>query len=182
MTSTSRYGFQTQQERETQRKNEEEAGRPLREKRAQIAIATAQRIGPIIRDSLTEYFRSMNLSTVDAAGAEHVALFKEEPGLTGYTWTAWSSIKTGTHSDYQADGVHLLDEHTAYTITIFLVVNRDGLPLLHIGDYVRSKLVGGVPIIASNFLLETPGQLAGLLETRTGIRQVGLDEYLDAHA
>lgn len=180
MTSASRYGFQTQQERETQTKNEEEAGRPLLEKRAQIAIATAQRIGPVIRDSLTEYFRSMNLSIVDDTGAEHVALFKEQAGLKGYTWTAWSRIKTGTHSDYQADGVHVLDEHTAYTITISLVVNRDGLPLLHIGDYVRSKLVGGLPIMASNFPLEIPGQLAGVLETRAGIRQVGLAEYLDA--
>jgi hypothetical protein len=180
MTNTSKYGFQTEQEREAQRKNEEEAARPLREKRTQIILATAQRIGPVIRDSLTEYFRSMNLSIADDTGAEHVALFKEEAGVRGYTWKAWSRIKTGTHSDYQADGVHLLDEHTAYTITISLVVNRDGLPLLHIGDYVRSKLVGGVPIIASNFPLEIPSQLAEALESRTGIQQVGLAEYLDA--
>ncbi|MCL4487478.1 MAG: hypothetical protein M1132_06525 [Chloroflexi bacterium] len=180
MTKTSRYGFQTVQERETEQKNEEEAGRPLREKRTRIAVETAQRIGPLIRDSLAEYFRSMNASTVDDTGAEQVALFKEEAGIRGHTWTAWSKIKTGIHSDYRADGVHLLDEETAYTITVSLVVNHDGLPLLHIGDYARSKLVGGSPVVDSHFLMEIPSQLAGVLETETGIKQVSRAEFLDA--
>ncbi|MGE5263850.1 MAG: hypothetical protein ACM3S0_10740 [Acidobacteriota bacterium] len=176
----SRYGFETEQERESTKKRDEQTESAQREKRKQISDATAQRIGQAIRDSLAEYFRSMGLSTVDATGAEQVALFKEETGIKEHTWTAGSRKKTGTHTEYRADGVHVLDEHTAYTITVSLAVNRDGLPLLYIRDYATSKLVGGMPVAASKFLLEIPSQLKAILENNTGIRQVRLSEYLAA--
>lgn len=151
-----------------------------RKERQQISDATAQRIGPLVRDGIVAYFRSLGLSTIDDAGAEQVALFKESTGIKGHTWTGWSRKKTGTHSEYCSDGVHVLDEHTAYTITVSLVVCQDGVPLLHVGDYTRSKLVGGSPVIASNFDLEVPSQLAAALETTTGIKQVGEAEFLRA--
>ncbi len=172
--------FETEPEKENERKRRAEGVRALREKRKQISDATAQRIGPAIRDSLTEYFRSMGLSTVDDIGEEHIVLFKEEDGIKEHTWRAWSRKKTGTHSEFRTDGVHLLDEHSAYTITVSLVVDKDGVPLLHLGNYVRSKLVGGTPVIASDFKLEIPGQLGEVLQNKTGIKSVGLGEYLAA--
>jgi hypothetical protein len=178
MASTLR--FETQPEKENERKGRAEAQSALREKRRQILNATATQIGPAVRDSLTEYFSSMGLCTVDDTGEEHVALFKEEEGIKGHTWRAWSMKKTGTHSEYRTDGVHLLDEHSAYTITVSLVVNSEGVPLLHLGNYTKSKLVGGAPVIASDFGLEIPSQLGEVLQNRTGIKLVGLGEYLAA--
>ncbi len=176
----SRYGFLTEQERENEKKRAAEAEAILRGKRRQISEATVQKIGPVIRSSLAEYFHSMGLSTVDDTGKEQVALFQEKNGDKGHTWRAWSRIKTGTHSDYRADGVHVLDEHTAYSITVSLVVNKQGLPLLYIGDYVRSKLVGGTPVPASDFSLEIPSRLVQALENKTGITLVDRVKFLDA--
>lgn len=176
----SSYGFLTQQEREDEKKSVAGAQTALREKRRQIADATVQRIGPVIKESLVEYFRSMGLSAVDNSGKNQVALFQEENGIKGHTWRASSQIKTGTHSDYRADGVHVLDEHTAYSITVSLVVNKDGQPLLYIGDYVRSKLVDGKPVAASDFTMEIPSQLAQALESRTGVKLVDRVRFLDA--
>ncbi len=157
--------------------SEAEAANALREKRRQIADATVERIGPIIRDCLTDYFHGLGLSTIDYTGEDHAALFKEENGIQGHVWQASSWKKTGTHSDYRSDGVHLLPEHTAYSIAVSLVIDKDGLPLLHIGDYSASKLVGGKPVAASQFSLEVPSALEGVLQARTGIKPVGLAEY-----
>lgn len=176
----SRYGFLTQQEREDAKQTAAETETVLREKRRQVSDATVQRIGPVIRSSLAEYFQSMGLSTADHAGHEQVALFQDENGIKGHTWRASSRIKTGTHSDYRADGVHVLDEHTAYSITVCLVVNKDGLPLLYLGDYVRSKLVDGKPVTASDFTMEIPNQLAQALESKTGVKLVDRVRFLDA--
>ncbi len=176
----SRYGFLTQQEREDEKKIAAEAQTVLRERRRQISDATVQKIGPVIRESLTEYFRSMGLSKTDSAGEDQAALFKEEDGIKGHSWKAWSWKKTGTHSDYRADGVHVLDEQTAYSIVVSLVINKDGLPLLYIGDYVRSKLVGGTPVAASEFSLDIPSQLAQTLENKTGVKQVDRVKFLAA--
>ncbi len=176
----SRYGFLTQQEREDEKRNTAQAVDLLREKRRQISDAMVQRIGSIIRESLAEYFRSMGLSIVDGTGEEQVAIFQEETGKHGYTWRARSRIKTGTHSDYRADGVHILDEHTAYSITVSLAVDKDGQPLLYVGDYVRSKLVGEKPVAASDFTLEIPGRLAQTLGDKTGIRLGDRVKFLNA--
>jgi hypothetical protein len=173
----SKYGFATVQEREDERKRGEAADDMLREKRRGISDATAERIGPIIRECLAEFFRSLGLSTVDYTGEDQPALFKEDYGIQGHTWKASSWKKTGTHSDYRTDGVHLLAEHTAYTITVSMAITNDGLPLLRIGDYAASKLVGGTPVAASNFALEIPSQLERALEAKTGIKPVGLAEY-----
>jgi hypothetical protein len=176
----SRYGFLTQQEREDAKKTAADAETVLREKRRQISDATVQRIGPIIRESLAEYFRSMGLRKADSTGEEQAALFNEQDDIKGHSWKAWSWKKTGTHSDYRADGVHMLDEQTAYSIVVSLVINKDGLPLLYIGDYVRSKLVDGKPVAASEFSLEIPSQLAQALENKTGIKLVDRVKFLDA--
>lgn len=176
----SRYGFLTQQERENEKRRAAEAETILRERRRQVSDATVQRIGPILRESLAEYFRSIGLSAADDTGKEQAALFQEEDGIKGHTWIARSMKKTGTHSEYRTDGVHVLDEHTAYTLTVCLVVDRDGQPLLHIRDYTTSKLVGGAPVAASKFSLEIPDELGRVLESKTGIRHVPLGEFLDA--
>lgn len=176
----SRYGFLTQQEREDEKKSVAGSQTVLREKRRQIADATVQRFGPVIKESLVEYFRSMGLSAVDHSGEKQVALFQEENGIKGHTWTASSQIKTGTHSDYRPDGVHVLDEQAAYTITVSLVVDKDGLPLLHIGHYARSRLVGGAPVAASEFTMEIPGQLVQILQAKTGIQPVDRVKFLNA--
>jgi hypothetical protein len=176
----SQYGFLTQQERDEEKKKAAEDEAVLRAKRRQVADATVQDIGPLIRASVAEYFRSMGLSTVDDTGAEQVALFEEKNADKGHIWRAWSQIKTGTHSDYRADGVHVLDELTAYSITVSLVVSRDGAPLLYVGDYVRSKLVGGTPVPASDFALEIPSRLTQALENKTGIKLVDRVKFLNA--
>lgn len=176
----SRYGLETELERARRKQRETETASALRDKRRQIVEATAHSVGAVIRDIFAEHFHGMGLSTIDETGAEQVALFKEETGVKGHTWTAWSQKKTGTHTEYRADGAHVLDEHTAYTITVSVVVNRDGMPLLRILDYAASKLVGGTPVAASTFSLEIPAALARELEDKTGIRQVGLGEYLGA--
>jgi hypothetical protein len=176
----SRYGFETEQERQATKKRDEQTESADRDKRKLVADTTALRIGSIVRDGIAAYFRSLGLSTVDDSGAKQVALFKEANGNQGHTWTAWSRIKTGTHTDYRTDGAHVLEEYTAYTITVSLVVDQDGLPLLYIGDYARSKLVGDSPVIASKFLLDIPSQLAGALEKNTGIKQVSRAEFLRA--
>ncbi len=176
----SRYGFLTQQEREDEQKSVAGAQTALREKRRQIADATVQRFGPVIKESLVEYFRSMGLSAVDKSGEKQVALFQEENGIQGHTWRASSQIKTGTHSDYRPDGVHILDEQTAYSIVVSLVINKNGLPLLYIGDYVRSKLVDRKPVAASEFSLEIPSQLVQALENKTGIKLVDRVNFLNA--
>ncbi len=176
----SRYGFLTQQEREEEKKRAAEDEAVLRAKRRQVSDATVQNIGPVIRASVAEFFHSMGLSTVDDTGVEQVALFQEKNGDKGHTWRAWSRIKTGTHSDYRADGVHVLDEQTAYSITVSLVINKDGLPLLYVGDYTKSKLVGGTPVPASDFALEIPSRLTQALENKTGIKLVDRVKFLDA--
>lgn len=145
--------------------------------RLSVLKATATKIGPVVRDCLSDYFASLGLLMTDEAGGEHPALFQEADGPQGHMWQASSRKKTGSHSDYRADGVHLLDEHTAYTITVFLVVDKNGVPLLHIGKYIRSKLMGGTPVIASEFQLETPAPLVQALAAKTGCKMVGPAEY-----
>lgn len=173
----SKYGFQTDQEREEDKKGGDAEATARRETRKHVLDATAQKIGPVIRDCLAGYFASLGLSMVDDAGQARAALFQEDDGIKGHSWKASSRIKTGSHSDYRADGVHVLDEHTVYTITVYLVVNYDNLPLLYIGDYTRSKLMGGTPVIASDFKLDVPAALAGTLASQTGIKQVGFVEF-----
>lgn len=148
-----------------------------RESQLNIQRATTEKISPIVRDCLSDYFASLGLGMTDEAGQEHPALFQESDGPQGHTWQASSRKKTGSHSDYRADGVHLLDEHTAYTITVFLVVNRSEVPLLYIGQYIRSKQVGGTPVVASEFQLEAPASLAEALAAKTGCKIVGRVEY-----
>ena len=122
-------------DRENDRKNgdAEESGR--RETRRRALEETVQRVGPVIRETFVEYFRSQGLSTVDYTGDEQVALFKEETGSKEHTWKASSWKKTGTHTEYRADGAHQLDEHTAYTITVSVIVTPENVPLLHFGVY-----------------------------------------------
>ncbi len=175
------YGFLTQQERETEKRDAAEAVALVREKRRQVSDAVVERIGPIIRESLAEYFTSMGQSVIDHAGQKQPASFKEVSGIRGHTWGASSQIKTGTHSDYQPDGVHVLDEVTAYKITVSLAVDQDSQPLLYVGDYVRSKLVGNVPVAASDFPMAIPSSLAQALENKTGIKVVDRVKFLKAH-
>lgn len=172
--------FQTRQPIDEHGPSKDAEATATREGRQQILDATAQRIGPIIRECLSYYFTSLGLSVTDEAGQEHPARFVENDGSQGYAWQASSRKKTGSHSDYRADGVHLLDEHTAYVITVFLVVNQSLTPLLYIGKYIRSKLTGGTPVIASEFQLETPVPLAEALAAKTGCKVVGMAEYLSA--
>jgi hypothetical protein len=178
MGRASKYGFQTEQERERDRSSGEAEASARQANRKQILEATVQKIGPVIRDCLVEFFRGMHLSTVDFTGEEQVALFKEEPGSKHHSWKASSWKKTGTHTEYRADGAHLLDEHTAYTITVILLVNPDNVPLLHMGEYTASKLVGKIPTIASSFSMEVPSQLKDRLGDKTGIRLADNAEYL----
>ncbi|MCL4486788.1 MAG: hypothetical protein M1570_01495 [Chloroflexi bacterium] len=172
--------LQAGQQRVQQTESNDVAAGAQREKRKQILATTSQKIGPAVRECLSDYFASLGLSMQDGTGQERPALFQEEHGAREHTWRAWSRKKTGSHSDYRADGVHLLDEQTAYTITVLLVVDRNDVALLYIGKYIRSKFVGGTPVVASDFQMEIPAQLAGALETKTGIKVVGLAEYQDA--
>lgn len=173
-------GFQNEQERENDRKNIQAEGNTRREQRRQSLDQAVQQTGPVIRETLTEYFRNQGLSTVDFTGDEQFARLQELAGDAEYTWVASSWKKTGTHTEYRADGAHLLDEHTAYTITLSLFVGRDSLPLLYVRGYTASKLVGKTPVVASNFLMETPSQLQNLLRDKTGLRLATTAEYFAA--
>lgn len=171
-------GFQSDQEREDDKNAASAYATARREDRKQTLEATVQRIGPVIRNCLVEFFRGMHLSTVDYTGDEQVAVFKEETGATQHTWKARSWKKTGTHTEYRPDGAHSLDEHTAYAMTVLLFVNQDNLPLLHLADYTASKLVGKIPVIASNFSMEVPTRFKDLLRDKTGIRLAEAAEYI----
>ncbi len=167
--------FQT--ERSTENAGKRDEAGASKEQRKQISAATVEKIGPVIRECLSDYFASLGLSMQDGTGQERSALIQEDDGVKGHSWRAWSRKKTGSHSDYRADGVHLLDEHTAYTITVYLVVDRNNAPLLYIGPYIRSKLVGGVAVVASDFQLEVPAPLKVALGTKTQIKLGELAEY-----
>lgn len=176
----SKYGFQSEQEREEEKRIKAAAESALRDKRKQVSSETVQRIGAVVRDCLAEYFSTLGLGAQDESGQAQAARFEEVDGIKGHTWKARSWKTTGTHSEYRADGVHALEEQTAYSITVMLVVNRDCLPLLRVGDFSRSRLVGGKPIPASDFRLDIPRELVTALEVRTGIKQAGVAEYLRA--
>ncbi len=180
MNRASQFRFQTDQERENDRKNRADAENARRERRKETVAQAVQQIGPIIRHVLGEFFRSQGLSIVDESGAEQMALFKEESGPKGHAWTAWSRIKTGTHTEYRSGAAHVLDEETVYTVTVSLVATKDGVPLLRIRDYATSKLVGGIPVTASRFPAAIPSALETLLEKNTGVRYAPLNEYLAA--
>lgn len=180
MTKASNYGFQTEQERESERSSTDTEISERQANRREILESTAQRIGPVMRNCLVEFFRGMHLSTVDFTGDEQVAVFKEETSAARHTWKAWSWSKTGTHTEYRADGAHSLDEHTAYAMTVSLFVNRENLPLLYLADYSASKLVGKVPTIASTFSMDIPTRFKHLLQDKTGVRLADTAEYLKA--
>lgn len=180
MNRASPSGGQTRQERESDRMNSSADENARRERRAETVDQTVRQIGPTIQHTLEEFFRSQGFSIVDETGANQVALFKEERGLKGHAWTAWSRIKTGTHTEYRAGGAHVLDEETAYTVTVALVVTKDGVPLLRVRDFAASEFVGGLPVAASKFQAAVPGTLETLLEKNTGVRYVPLGEYLAA--
>ncbi len=175
-----KFGFQNEQERENDRKNIQAEESARREQRKQSLDQAVQQVGSIIRETLVQFFRGQGLSTVDFTGDEQFALLKEVAGNTEHTWVASSWKKTGTHTEYRADGAHLLDEHTAYTLTLSLFIDQDNLPLLYLGGYTASKLVGKKPVVASNFSTETPGQLKDLLRDKPGIRLATTAEYFKA--
>ncbi len=180
MNRASPFGGQARPEREKDGKNSSAEENARREHRAETVDKTVRQIGPIVQHVLGEFFRSQGFSIADENGAEQAALFKEETRVKGHAWTAWSRIKTGTHTEYRAGGAHVLDEQTAYTVTVALVVTKDGVPLLRIRDYATSKLVGGMPVAASRFQAAIPATLETLLEKNTGVNYVSLKEYLAA--
>ena len=167
-------------DRENDRKNGDAEESARRETRRRTLEETVQRVGPVIRETFVEYFRSQGLSTVDYTGDEQVAIFKEETGSKEHTWKVSSWKKTGTHTEYRSDGAHQLDEHTGYTITISVIVTPENVPLLHFGEYTTSKLVGRKPITASNFSMEVPSRLKELLRDKTGIKPAETAEYFKA--
>ncbi len=180
MTRTSTSGFQTEQEQQADRKSEQSDASARRASVKPTLEATAQRLGPIIRDSLLDFFRGLGASTVDYTGDEQVALFEEKSESKTYAWKAWSWKKTGTHTEYRPDGTHQLDEHTAYSVTVSLAVDRNGLPLLRVGEYATSKLVGKKAVVASSFAPQIPSRLQELLENRTGIKLAETAAFLRA--
>jgi hypothetical protein len=163
----SKFGFETEEERKAKLQKEDDKREIERQRVKMILSPTADRIGPIIREVIADFFTSMGLSLDPKV--ERNARFIEKLHNVEGSWFASSRKITDPTIFYGVPGdsyqVHIYIE---YSIQLDLKIGANYFPFLLVHNY-ESRLYNGPFPREGTTRLEVPVELKKVLEKQTGV-------------